>query len=251
MPKSIPDFDLKNINNWQYILIDIKTADAIQYSYNYMPKPNYGRKGNSKKDGYSVGNIGNIHVLKPMKVGIYLLVRYFERNDKKVIELNQVIFINEIIPPTPVLVDYSTVLFTEGRIELKARWFDKGGCGEGCVASYDNCTEKNELKFTFSEKFPKSESDPDVFVKQLIQFNRVFFNPETGAIMTENDYNKGTAHAWIPNENTSSRIFLAEKMNKDITQYKIKVLLWDNSAENDSYIEKNFNFGEVKIEFKF
>lgn len=251
LPKSIPDFDINDVENWQYVLIDTFTGDTIQFSHNYLPKPKHGVKGNKKKDGYSEGKIGNIHVLKPMNIGIYFLVRSFDTNEGKLVELNQMLFINEIIPPTPVLVDYSAATFSDGKIELKARWFDKGGCGKGCIASYDNCTDKEGLKFTFSNKLPAIDNDSNEYVNQLIQFNKVFFNPQNGAIMTENDYNRGIAHAWIPQENTSSRIFVAEKMNKDVTQYKIKVFVWDSSAENESFKEKNFSFGEVKIEFKF
>lgn len=251
LPKKQEFFKIGDLNSWQYLLINVLTGDTIQYSNNYLPKPIKGKQGKIEKDLFTSKNFGNIKVLEPLKVGSYMCVRDFNLKNGISVEMIQIVFIKDIVPPTPVLVDIATAVINEGKVELKARWFDKGGCGEGCVASFDNCTDKEFLIYTFTNKLPDIENNPKEYVSQLMTNNKIFFNPNDGSIMNENDYMRGIAHAWIPSEGTSSRIFLAEKMNRDITNYKIKVYVWDAYSMDENFGDKNFNFGEVTIIFKF
>jgi hypothetical protein len=251
LPKKQEYFKIGELNSWQYLLINVLTGDTIQYSYNYLPTPITGKQGKMEKDGFMTKNYGNIKVLEPMKVGRYLCIRDFNLKNGISVEMIQIVFIKDIVPPTPVLVDIATAVINEGKVELIASWFDKGGCGEGCVASFDNCTDKEFLIYTFTNKLPDIENNPKEYVSQLMTNNKIFYNPNDGSIMNENDYMRGIAHAWIPSEGTSSRIFLAEKMNRDITQYKIKVYVWDEYSTDENFGDKNFNFGEVTIIFNF
>lgn len=251
LPKTMENFDIRSIKNWQYLLIDILTGDTIQFSYNYFPEPKYGKMGNKKKDGYKDSDVGNVNVLKPMKVGRYQLIRFFDLNTGEHITINQNIIIKDVIAPIPVLVDIASVVMKEGKVELKARWFDKGGCGKDCIASFDNCGGKEQLIFTFTSMLPDIESNPVEFGTQIINSGRVFFDPKDGSIMTEADYNNGTAHAFYSSENTTSRLFLAHKMNKEITQYEITIFVWDEFSIDESFGDRNYSYKEVSINFQF
>ena len=83
--------------------------------------------------------------------------------------------------PTPLMVDIATAIMENGMVELKARWFDKGGCGDGCISSFDNCTPQSDLYFTFTPMIPNLWVEPTKWAQQFAQYGRNFFDPTTGA----------------------------------------------------------------------
>lgn len=238
-------------DNWKYVLINMETLDTVQYSFNFSPKPKKGMAGKRKKDGYGKNHEGDVNVLKPLSPGKYLLLRYFENIKKDNVLVSQTIIIRDNIPPTPILVDIATIVMENGKCEIKARWFDKGGCGNGCISSFDNCTESKNLIFTFTDMLPDTIYDKSIWKEQLQLFGKIYFNPIDGKIMTEVDFNKGMAHAWDPEKKTTSRVFLSEKINKEIPGYKIKVYVWDEFSVDENYKHKDYNFEEIEILFKF
>ena len=75
-----------------------------------------------------------------------------------------------------------------GQVELWARDFDKG--------SFDNCTAKENLLFTFNEMHPV-----------LTKLNIEHYFKGAGLNATEAEYNQGNAQKWVPSYKSSSKIF--------------------------------------------
>jgi hypothetical protein len=134
-------------------------------------------------------------------------------------------------------------------VELKARWFDKGGCGDGCISSFDNCTDKSELYFTYTPMIPNLWVEPSKWTNQLAQYGRNFFDPITGAISTEAKYLTGVAHAWYPESRSSSRVFLCTYVEQDNSYSTVPVYVWDQFALNGTCDDKNYDFANVIVNF--
>jgi len=159
---------------------------------------------------------------------------------------SQVIIVNDTIAPIPVLVDKATVVMNDGYSDIKARTYDKGGCGIGCISSFDNCTTSNNLAFSYSEFIPHISIDKEKWDKQFAKYGKYYFSPKTGLISTEAKYLEGIADAWLPSQNTTQRRYLC----KDYSGInKIKVYVWDRMSYYNN-IFNSFNYGVVDVDFK-
>lgn len=233
--------------NWKYIVTNLDTWQTVQYSYNYLPEPTTGVKGNRSKDALDNTKVGKISFLGSLPVGNYKVewtvgdgcgnatteTQYFTIGDKKA--------------PTPVLLDLASAVMTNGMVELIARNFDKGGCGDNCLASFDNCTSKSGLYFTFTPVLPNLSKEPQLWALQLSQYGEYYFDPLTGEIATKNQYLNGVAHAWLPDLHTSKKIFLCQYVENEQDTVSLKVYVWDTFATNDVCDDNNYDFGIVAL----
>jgi hypothetical protein len=136
-----------------------------------------------------------------------------------------------------------------GMVELKARWFDKGGCGDGCISSFDNCTPQSDLYFTFTPMIPNLWVEPTKWAQQFAQYGRNYFDPTTGAISTEAKYFTGAAHAWYPQSRSSQRVFLCDYVEAANYSTTIQIYVWDQFALNGDCDDRNYDFANVIVNF--
>ncbi len=235
--------------NWKYIVTSMDTWETIQYSYNYTPRPSQGRKGNRSIDNIDHTADASLTILDPIPVGNYRVIwsvgdgcgnastktQYFTVADKK--------------PPTPVLVDLATAVMANGMVELTARSFDKGGCDNGCISSYDNCSDKQNLYFSFTPVLPNLWDQPHNWQNQLNNYGKYFFDPETGAISTEAAYLAGDADAWLPDLRTAQRVYLCDFVADSNYTKTIKIYVWDQFALNESCDDGNYDYANVEVNF--
>ncbi len=229
--------------NWKYLVLNMDTWDTIQYSYNYTPRPQSGRKGSRSKDNLDRTSDASLVILDALPGGTYKVEwtvgdgcgnanttdQYFRVVDKKA--------------PTPVMVDIATAMMTNCSVEVCANWFDKGGCDGSCISSYDNCTDKEDLYFTFSAVLPKLDINPWKWQKQLNKYGRYFYDPVTGLISTEEKYLFGEAFAWDPEKKTSCRIYgIDREGNAPELVIAVDIYVWDQFAENEDCDDNNYDF---------
>jgi hypothetical protein len=228
---------------WKYIVTNMDTWETVQYSYNYVPAPATGTKGKRSKDDLDGVKLGQLEILDPLPIGNYRVTwtvgdgcgnanstnQYFEVADKKA--------------PTPILVDIATALMTNCMVEICAITFDKGGCDGNCISSRDNCTEKTELYFTFSDILPDLSNNPQKWQKQYAKYGRYFYDPVTGSISTEEKYFFGEAFAWDPILKTSCRVYGIDRDgNGPSTTNNVKVYVWDQFALNEECDDNNYDY---------
>lgn len=235
--------------NWKYIVTNLDTWQTVQYSSNYLPVPTQGVKGNPAKDKIFNVSTASLTLLNAIGKGNYKVIwtvgdgcgnstsktQYFTVADKKA--------------PTPIMVDLATAVMQNGMVELKARWFDKGGCGTGCVSSFDNCTPKTGLFFTFTPVLPDLATNPNKWAQQLSQYGKYFFDPNTGAISTEAKFLIGDAHAWYPESNSSSRVWLCNYVESSNYSKIVRVYVWDQFAYNTSCDDGNYDYVDITVNF--
>lgn len=228
---------------WKYIVTNMDTWETVQYSYNYVPEPEQGRKGSRSKDNLDQTPNGKIAILDPLPIGNYRVewtvgdgcgnatstYQYFTVADKK--------------PPTPFLVDISTALMQNGMVEMTARFFDKGACNDQCLASFDDCSDV--IWFTFTNVAPII-TRPDWFDAERGVY---YFNPETGAQLSvsagRTAYFAGTAHSFDPFLNTAGKVFLCS----DAPAVNVDVYVWDNPVnwEEGDCDDANYDFATVLL----
>lgn len=249
--------DSCNVNqkfNWKYIVTNMDTWETIQYSYNYIPNPAQGVKGNRHKD--NIDNTANAYLklINELPVGDYRVTWTVGDGCGNATSKNQFFTVADKKPPTPLFVDLATAVMLPdangvSMVELIARSFDKGGCENGCLSSYDNCTPKTGLYFTFSEFLPRFDIEPLKWEHQLSTYGMNFFDPATGLISTFSKYSTGDADAWIASHNSSQRRYLCDyNENADYTK-TIKVYVWDKFANNTTCDDGNYDFANVEINF--
>jgi hypothetical protein len=222
---------------WKYIVTNMDTWETVQYSYNYTPTPLTGKKGSKSKDNLDKTADGRISILDPLPMGNYRVewtvgdgcgnatstYQYFTVADKK--------------PPTPLLVDISTALMSNGMIELTARFFDKGACNDQCLASYDACSDV--IYFTFTPMLPAIDNTWKFDIANGVYY----FNPETGQEANRNAYLAGTAHSWDPFMNTAGKIFDCD----DAPAVNVDVYVWDEFALNEECNDGNYDFATILL----
>ncbi len=235
--------------NWKYIVTNMDTWETIQYSYNYTPKPAQGVKGNKYKDNLDGAVDAYLVLLEGLPVGNYRVTWTVGDGCGNATSKNQFFTVADKKPPTPLLVDLATALMANGMVELTARSFDKGGCENGCLSSYDNCTPKTGLYFTFSPFLPKLDVEPLKWEHQLSQYGMNFFDPATGLISTFAKYADGDADAWIAASHTSQRRYLCDYVQNANYTKTIQVYVWDVFANNNSCDDGNYDFASVEINF--
>ena len=120
--------------------------------------------------------------------------------------------------PTPYCITYltTTTMNSDGTALIWAKDFDKD--------SYDNCTPKSELWFTFFGATP---------VRSLIDKEHYFKG--NGIQATEAEYRAGVAQKWIPSMNSSGRMFSCADIPNGISQQISLDMTVTDQAGNQDY----------------
>lgn len=233
---------------WKYIVVDMDTWDTIQYSYNYLPKPLSGEKGWQTKDILDKTSIPTLELINPVAGGIYKVVWTVGDGCGNANSAEQIFTVVDRKAPTPILVNLATSTMVNCMVEVCAIAFDKGGCNGNCISSFDNCTPKSELYFTFGMVLPKLHVNPQEWENQYIKYGRYFYDPLSGLISTEEKYLYGEAYAWDPIRKTTCRVFGIDRFGNgpDLTQI-LEVYVWDKFAENEDCDDNNYDFAVVVL----
>ena len=234
---------------WKYIVTDVDTWETVQYSYNYTPVPSQGVKGNVAYDNLFATADASLKILNDLPIGNYRVTWTAGDGCGNVTTVNQYFTVADKKPPTPILVDLATAVMTNGMVELKAKSFDKGECGEGCVASRDNCTPSYGLMFTFTPVLPRLDVNPQKWQQQLNTYGKYFFDPVTGLIKDIDDFESGDADAWLPLENTSVRRFFCDYDEGSDYTKTIDIYVWDKFALDEECDDGNYDYATVEINF--
>ncbi len=229
--------------NWKYIVTNMDTWETVQYSYNYIPVPITGVKGKKSKDNLDNTTDASLLLLNPLPKGNYRVTWTAGGLCGSANSKNHYFTINDNKAPVPVIVDIASVDLTNGKAEISAIQFDKGGCGAGCILSNDNCTSKEKLLFTFTDKLPRIWEDMAVWQSQLQQYGVYYFDPATGLISTKERYIDGLADAFDPTINSSMRIIVGFYSGNVPT----RIYVWDEFAENKKCDNNNYEFADIII----
>ncbi len=112
--------------------------------------------------------------------------------------------------PTPYCLNLSSALMLNGQVELWAVDFN--------VGSFDNCTSKANLLYTFNEENPV-----------LTKLNQIHYFKGAGLNATEAEYNAGNAQKWLPATKSSGKIFNCD----DLPSVDVKMTVWDEKLNHD------------------
>ncbi len=230
--------------NWKYIVTNMDTWETVQYSYNYTPVPISGAKGKQSKDNLDNTIDASLLILNPLPKGNYRVTWTAGGLCGNANSINHYFTINDNKTPTPILFDESFLEVNSNSFEITARQFDKGGCPVGCIASVDNCSRKDELFFSFTDKLPEIWKDTTKWKNQLLEYGEYYFDPKTGKISSQLQYLKSLADAYVPELNTTKRIIW---QNGEVNNIPSKVYVWDQFAYNDDCNYNNFDYGNIHI----
>ena len=122
--------------------------------------------------------------------------------------------------PTPYCLHISSALMLNGQVELWANDFNLG--------SFDNCTSKANLRYTFDEAYPVAS-----------KINQFHYFKGFGLNATEAEYNNGDAQKWLPAMNSSGRVFNCD----DLPFVDVKMTVWDESG-NSEYCVVRLNLAD-------
>lgn len=112
--------------------------------------------------------------------------------------------------PTPYCLNVSSALMQNGKVELWAVDFN--------IGSFDNCTSKGNLLYTFDEASPVAS-----------RINQIHFFKGNGLNATEAEYNAGAAQKWLPNTKSSGMVFDCD----DLPSVNVKMTVWDEKGNYD------------------
>ncbi|NNE13855.1 MAG: hypothetical protein HKN51_02685 [Saprospiraceae bacterium] len=145
--------------------------------------------------------------------------RYFQITDKK--------------PPTPYCLNLSTAVMENGEVELWAIDFN--------VGSFDNCSNPEDLLFTFTDVAPPARKDEEYDSNNdLMWYNGTFwyYNSEEIDLATgAGEYEKqdsygGEVHRWEPALRSAGKIFTTS--DADATgMVQVPIYVWDGCANID------------------
>jgi subtilisin-like proprotein convertase family protein len=134
--------------------------------------------------------------------------------------------------PTPYCLHISTAFMSDGTVEIWARDYDFG--------SFDNCTDQEDLRFTFDNWRPQFEDS--IIGGQLINADVAqYFNangfvtryPTTNQNII-NMYNQGQLQVWLPGFNSSAKVFTCEDLaNIEGNVLDVQITVWDKSGNHD------------------
>lgn len=248
---SLPFWNNKKYN-WRYVIIDVNTNDTIQYSFNYSPIPLQGVSGNKDFDQLVKLKTGRLKVLNPLPIGKYRVTWTAEEVVKgKTLTKEQFITVRDETPPTPLISDIALIKPENGLYESKAIDFDKGGCGYGCISSFDNCSLQTELYFTFSPVLPKLYENPEMWISYLVKHGFYSFDPQTGEFVNDtldySLYRTGKAHRWYVEKISAGKTWnIDEDNNKQSFIY-----VWDKFALNEDHYDNNYALAPLIIKLEF
>ena len=197
---------------WE-VEIDIWADWEVDYTYSsfilstdeYYVDPTSGGLTLNLVDGIPNGCSSRHRVLWKVHDGcsnVSSYTSYFTIEDKK--------------QPTPYMLELSTALMQNGQVELWASDFDAG--------SFDNCSDSEYLKYTFSEHIPP----------QLLNTNEDDPWYDIDGVASENDYLNGDAEKWNGATNSSAMIFNEDDLaasNGGLLD--IRVYVWDLCGNKD------------------
>ena len=234
---------------WKYKVENLDCdCEPIQVSYNYYPKPATAKVGKRNLDRLDKVKEAKLVMLDPLPEGNYKVTWTVGDGCGNATTSEQIFTVVDKKAPTPVLVNISTATMTNCMVEVCAITFDKGGCNGNCISSFDNCTPKEELYFTFGPVLPKLYEDPVKWENQYKKYGRYFYDPVTGLISTEEKYLKGEAYAWDPERKTTCRVFTSTQLASEADHTQIlEVYVWDQFAENELCDDNNYDFGVVVL----
>ncbi|MEZ4911712.1 MAG: T9SS type A sorting domain-containing protein [Saprospiraceae bacterium] len=112
--------------------------------------------------------------------------------------------------PTPYCVNVSSALMNNGQVELWAADFNLG--------SFDNCTSKANLLYTFNEASPV-----------ITKLNQTHYFKGAGVSATEAEYLAGNAQKWLPSSRSAGMIFNCD----DLPSVAVKMTVWDEKFNYD------------------
>ncbi len=119
--------------------------------------------------------------------------------------------------PTPYCLNLSTALMVDGSVELWARDFNAG--------SFDNCTEQDYLKYTFSSVVPAQLLDDSL---------DPWYDADGEA--DEDDYLEGDAEQWLASSNSSARVFDCDDYALALANggmLPVEIYAWDECGNYD------------------
>jgi hypothetical protein len=253
------DLCYKGTTDWAYLIINADSGDTIQYSWNYDPQPGQGVGGDENIDRLTNTNDASFKILNPIEKGNYKIVWHVSNQcgDEQTLEQN--VRVVDKTPPVAVIFDTFDIFPENGPEigDIKARTFDKGGCGEGCLSSFDNCTNKDELYFTFSPMLPRLGEDPNPnttineWVKQYLDYGFNCFDPLTGYYVSDPDnikFCKGETHRWYPAQRSSSMVNNCNTLENTPSR-NFKIYVWDEFALPEGTDDQNFGVGNCYVYF--
>ncbi len=235
--------------NWQYLVKNYETDDIIQYSYNYLPVPVYGIKGDNNQDDLDHTMNARLTILDTLPVGEYYVEWTVFDSLKNPYTGTQFFKIYDTEPP---VIDIFHFKDMEGIDLFDAISFDKG-FENNSLASYDNCKAPEELYFTFSPVLPRLDVDPEKWDKQFIKYGTNFYDSETGNISTQNAFFHGTAYGWNSELKSSytSRSALCETIIHSGAPYNtphyLKIYVWDDFNDSDDCDWKSYSVDSVLL----
>ncbi len=112
--------------------------------------------------------------------------------------------------PTPYCINVSSALMNNGKVELWAADFNLG--------SFDNCTSKANLLYTFNEASPV-----------VTKLNQTHYFKGAGVSATEAEYLAGNAQKWLPSAKSAGMIFDCD----DLPSVQVKMTVWDEKFNYD------------------
>ncbi len=155
------------------------------------------------------------------------VTRYFQITDKKA--------------PTPYCLNLSTALMSNGQVELWAIDFDRG--------SFDNCTDSENLLFTFTDVAPPVRCDEEYSREDWYDGTFWYYDaseavnvdPEDddedcpnngfGEYQDLGDYG-GDVHRWEPSTRSSGKVFTAA--DADANGFvQVPIYVWDECGNKD------------------
>ncbi len=170
------------------------------------------------EDGKTVLYTGTSNVFKrTMAIGKYVIKWTVEDKCGNRNYCTQKVNVVESKKPTPYCITYltTTTMNSDGTAAIWAKDFDKD--------SYDNCTPKSELWFTFFGATP---------VRSLIDKEHYFKG--NGILATEAEYRAGVAQKWIPAMKSSGRMFTcADIPNGKSQQIPLDMTVTDLAGNQD------------------
>ncbi len=242
--RATDECNLTDRYDWKYRILEADTWEVVQYSRHYSADPDkddkVGESDNLRRTNSPVINLNNA-----LEIGVYKVEWTVGDGCGNLGKKVQTLRVADKKAPTPIMVDIATAVMQNGEVDLSARTFDKGGCGNGCISSFDNCTKKEGLYFTFDNHLPHLWEG----TWKLDANGLYYFDPHTGARKTRQDFESYKADAWDPEGRTAIRRYYCEQFGEGNAQINQDVYVWDQFAENDDCDDNNYDFATVVLSF--
>ena len=142
--------------------------------------------------------------------------------------------------PTPYCVNLSTTVMDNGQVELWAIDFN--------LASFDNCSDMNDLRFTFTDVPPPPRCDDEYDSNaQLVWYNGTYWfydssvvdvNKQSCGVTGAGQYKDldeygGDVHRWEPGLGSSGKIFTTSDIDPASGLLMIPIYVWDDCQNID------------------